>query len=244
MKLNESQIAEIEKYILDWEIEYKSFYDEMLDHFISDIEAQIENGEEFYTAFNSTSNRFTGKVFSSKKTEYYGLKAFEMEAATTYSKSYSSLQNQALLKQITSWRLIIWACIGYIFYKFPQYGKFYFVTSVSIILFNLLLVLFLSKAKFSIKMFYPENQLTINERVNQLKGNMKIGSLPMAQNTIIIFIVNIKNMLNAIFNKNYLFNDLSNPFSLIVSMAMCIISIVTFQVFLKFSEVKLKIQWP
>lgn len=244
MKLTQPQIAEIEKYILDWNIEFKSFYDEMLDHFIADIEIQMSNGESFYTAFNNTSGKFNGKVFSRKNTDYYGIKAYEMEAVTTYSKSYSRMQNQALIKQITSLRLIIWACIGYLFYKFPHYGEFYFVASVSIILINLLLVLFLSKAKFSIKMFYPENQLTIYERVNQLKGNMKIGSLAMAQNTILIFVLNFNNMLNAIFNKNYLFNDLSNPFSLIVSLAMCMMSIVTFQAFLKFSELKLKIQWP
>jgi hypothetical protein len=244
MKLNESQIAEIQKYILDWKIEYKSFYDEMLDHFIADIESQMENGEGFYTAFNNSSNRFTGKVFSSKKTEYYGLKAFEMEAATTYSKSFIRIQNQALLKQMTSWRLIIWAGIGYLFYKFPQYGKIYFVAYVSIILIYLLLVLFFSKPKFSIKMFYPENQLTINERVNQLKGNMKIGSIAMVQHTIMIFVLNFNNLLNAFFNKSYFFNDLSSPFRLIVSLAMCMVSIVTFQVFLKFSELKPKIQWP
>ncbi|CAN1564223.1 hypothetical protein MCERE19_02813 [Spirosomataceae bacterium] len=244
MKLNESQIAEIQKYILDWKIEYKSFYDEMLDHFIADIEAQMENGEGFYTAFNSTSNRFTGKVFSSKKTEYFGLKAFEMEAATTYSKSFTRMQNQALLKQITSWRLIIWAGIGYLFYKFPQYGKFYFMATVSILLIYLLLVLFFSKPKFSIKMFYPENQLTINERVNQLKGNIKIGSLAMVQNTIMTFGSYLFLMYNAIFYKNFVFSDLSSPFRLIVSLAMCMVSIVTFQIFLKFSEIKLKIQWP
>lgn len=244
MKLNESQIAEIQKYILDWEIEYKSFYDEMLDHFIADIEAQMKNGEEFYTAFNSTSNKFTGKVFSSKKTEYYGLKGFEMEAVNTYSKSYSRMQNQALLKQITSWRLVIWACVGYLFYKFPQYGKYYFICSVSIILINLLLVLILSKSKFSIKRFYPENLLAINERVKQLKANMKIGSLAIAQNTLLIFILNFNNLLNAIFNKDYLFNDLSNPFSFVLSLAICVLSIITFQVFLKFTQLKLKIQWP
>ena len=141
MKLNESQIADIQKYIFVWEIEYKSFYDEMLDHFIADIEAQMENGEEFYPAFNNTSNKFTGKVISSKNTEYYGLKAFEIEATTTYAKSYSSMQNQALLNQVTSWRIIIWAFVGYLFYKFPQYGKYYFIGSVSIILIYLLLIL-------------------------------------------------------------------------------------------------------
>lgn len=244
MKLSVSQIAEIEKYILDWEIEYKSFYDEMLDHFIADIETQMKNGEGFYNAFNNTSSKFNGKVFSKKNVEYYGIKAYEMEAITNYSKSYSKMQNQALLKQITSWRLVIWVLVGYLFYKFPQYGKYYFIFSISIILINLLLVLILSKSKFSIKRFYPENLLAINERVKQLKANMKIGSLAIAQNTFLIFILNFNNLLNAIFNKNYLFNDLSNPFSFVLSLAICILSIITFQVFLKFTQLKLKIQWP
>ncbi|MCP9766712.1 hypothetical protein EGI22_02245 [Lacihabitans sp. LS3-19] len=244
MKLTTEQIEEIEKYILDWKIEYRSFYDEMLDHFIADIETQMGNGEDFYTAFNITGKKFTGKVLSRKNTEYYGIKAYEMEAVMNYSSSYSKMQKQAFLKQITSWRLIIWACISYVFYKFPQYGKYYFIGTVSIILINLLLILFLSKAKFSIKMFYPEYQLAIKERVKLLKGNMKIGSLAIAQNTLLIFIVNFNNLLNSIFNKNYLFNDLSNPFSFIVSLIMCFLSIITFQVFLKFTELKPKIQWP
>lgn len=244
MKLSTDQIAEIQKYILDWKIEYKSFYDEMLDHFIADIEAQMENGEEFYTAFNKTSSKFTAKIFSRKNTEYYGIKAFEMEAVSSYSKSYSKMQNRALLNQITSWRVIIWMCVGYIFYKFPQYGKYYFMGSVTIILINLLLVLIFSKSKFSIKRFYPENLLTINERLKQLKGNMKIGALALAQNTFLIFFLNLNNLFNAIFDKDYLFNDLSNPFSLVLSLVICVLSVITFRVFLKFSELKLKIQWP
>ena len=101
MKLTEPQIAEIEKYILDWEIEYREFFDEMLDHFVTDIEGQMNNGSDFYSAFHITAGKFSGKVFSKNMhTKYHGLKAFEMDALDYILKPVDPKRLEETVKKV------------------------------------------------------------------------------------------------------------------------------------------------
>jgi len=52
MKLTPQQIETIEYYILSWDVKYRDFYEEILDHFISAVEhIMVSKNETFDYAF-------------------------------------------------------------------------------------------------------------------------------------------------------------------------------------------------
>ena len=73
MKLTPSQLATIETYLLSWELQFRDFYDEMFDHFCSEIEQRMSAGTTFENALAETSSLFRGHEFGSDWTvKYYG----------------------------------------------------------------------------------------------------------------------------------------------------------------------------
>lgn len=119
MKLNTQQIATIEHYLLDWNLEYKDFYDEVLDHFLEGIERKMDNGESFEMAFKAIQKDFSGKRYKS----HLGLKAFEKEYASTIQKEFKREIRGLMLLQFTSWRALVWLPLLFMGMKFWLTGE-------------------------------------------------------------------------------------------------------------------------
>lgn len=126
-KLNNEQIEQVESYLLDWELQYRDFYDEMLDHFCLEIESKLDLG--FEEAFAQTTHLFAEYEFTVNKniswlvneTTYHGVKAMEMERAVGMQNFYQKQYWQEMKKQILSWRVLVWGMVFFVFYtKFSQ----------------------------------------------------------------------------------------------------------------------------
>lgn len=63
MKLTENQLQIIETYLLSWELQFRDFYDEMFDHFCTEIEQRMSNGTSFDDALGETSYLFSGHEY-------------------------------------------------------------------------------------------------------------------------------------------------------------------------------------
>lgn len=114
MKLTAAQIESIEKYLLSWGLEYKDFYDEVLDHFLSDIERQLGDGCSFEDAWAQSKEVFDNKKFKGT----YGLKAFETEYIHNIESELKKKLRFKVKEQFTSWRVVLWAAIGLNFIYF------------------------------------------------------------------------------------------------------------------------------
>lgn len=111
MKLNESQIAEIEKYFSDWNLVYKDFHDEMFDHYCTEIETKMDKGIDFHQAFNETHQQFENleeKVSYGEITSVYGLKALESSQYSAVDKKVKGEYFKFILKQLFSLRILFW----------------------------------------------------------------------------------------------------------------------------------------
>ena len=58
MKLSEEQKNEVGNYLLDWDLTVKEFFEEIYDHFIEDIEAQMAKGSDYENSFANTTQKF------------------------------------------------------------------------------------------------------------------------------------------------------------------------------------------
>ncbi len=119
MKLTTDQIAEIEKYISSWNLVYKEVYDEMIDHYCSEIETKMAEGIEFHTAFNESHKQFEKlekKVSYGEITEVYGLKALEASQYSAIDKKIKIDYFKFCLKQILSFKIVFW--IGFILLQY------------------------------------------------------------------------------------------------------------------------------
>ena len=246
MKLTETQIAEIEKYILDWEIEYREFFDEMLDHFVTDIEGQMNNGSDFYSAFRITAGKFSGKTFDKRKHEkYFGLKAFEMESIYDFQKSYNQLAINVFKNQALSFRVFIWGCIGYfLFQNFILVARPIFTGFYIGALFQTVIIFFISKPRFSFNKFKNIKDLNLNERKNLLKSKMKIGAMTMTYNLFTLFILNFFNLLNALRGSSLEYLKTFNLFNYLLVFSSIIALFISYVTMFRFTNLKFKIQWP
>jgi hypothetical protein len=113
MILTPSQIETIETYLLSWGLEYQDFYEEMLDHFVSDIEQRIKE-EDFETAFTQTKAAFSNKKFKGT----FGLKAFETEYIYGIQQELKKKLRSKMKEQFTSWRIVLWGLMAFYFVFF------------------------------------------------------------------------------------------------------------------------------
>ncbi|SOE21094.1 hypothetical protein SAMN06298216_1566 [Spirosomataceae bacterium TFI 002] len=111
MNLTPSQIETIETYLLSWGLEYQDFYEEMLDHFMSDMEQRLGSGEDFEGAFVQTKALFSNKKFKGS----FGLKAFETEYIHGIQKELKKKLRSKMKEQFTSWRIILWVIMAFYF---------------------------------------------------------------------------------------------------------------------------------
>lgn len=119
MKLTQSQQETIEHYLLNWNLEYKDFYNEVLDHFLEGVERKMGNGESFEMAFKAVQKDFSGKRYKS----HLGLKAFEKEYASTIQKEFKRETRGLMLLQFTSWRVLIWLPLLFLAMQFWLTGE-------------------------------------------------------------------------------------------------------------------------
>ncbi|MFC3811574.1 hypothetical protein [Lacihabitans lacunae] len=123
MKLTNKQITEIENYISSWNLVYKEVYDEMLDHYCSEIETQMEKGIDYYSAFTDAHRQFENleqKVSYGEITEVYGLKALESSQYSAIDKKIKKEYFKFSLKHLLSFRIVFW-----IFFTIFQYKVLY-----------------------------------------------------------------------------------------------------------------------
>jgi hypothetical protein len=116
MKLTTERIETIEKYLLEWGLEYQDFYEEVLDHFIAGAERYMDAGEDFDAAFALIKKDFSGKRFGSHR----GLKALETEYEDLRMKAFKKQLRQKVLLQFYSWRILVWVLISGILYRFYE----------------------------------------------------------------------------------------------------------------------------
>jgi len=230
MKLNTDQIEEIEKYILDWEIEYKEFFDEILDHFITSIEQRMDDGEEFYNAFHSVVYTFSGKEFQKTKIDtYYGLKAFEMEHLNLYEKELMRDLKKTILKQFTTFRILIWVLFCFSIFTFTKYIEQFWLMVLAIYFIQTIVILYLTKPKFSLKKLLPSQSQSIEFKKKNLKSTFKVGAISTILMGISLLTINIFNLTNG-----YSDNSESNSvFKKIMIISFFIFSISILEILFK-----------
>ena len=138
MKLTNKQITEIENYISSWNLVYKEVYDEMLDHYCSEIETQMEKGIDFYSAFTDAHRQFENleqKVSYGEITEVYGLKALESSQYSAIDKKVKKEYFKFSLKHLLSFRIVFWIFFTIFQYKvlYSQFEEFSFNDYLSVI---------------------------------------------------------------------------------------------------------------
>jgi hypothetical protein len=119
MKLTPSQLTTIETYLLSWELQFRDFYDEMFDHFCTEIEQRMSNGTSFDDALAETSYSFDEHEFKTAPAslKYRGVKAYEMEWVSKVRKKSNSRIINALKGQFLSLSVIVWALFCFGIYK-------------------------------------------------------------------------------------------------------------------------------
>jgi hypothetical protein len=135
MKLTSSQPQTIETYLLSWELQFRDFYDEMFDHFCTEIEQRMSNGTSFDYAMEETSYLFDGHKFKGDK--YAGLKAYEMEWFDKRTAKNKELLLTAFKRQIFSPKLLIWVAAYFAIYQACMYfdqPKLWAITMIPMVL--------------------------------------------------------------------------------------------------------------
>lgn len=107
MKLTETQLETIETYLLSWELQFRDFYDEMFDHFCTEIEQRMSAGTTFENALAETSYLFNSHKYRGDK--YAGPKAYEMEWFDERTAKNKELLVSEFKRQIFSPKLVVWA---------------------------------------------------------------------------------------------------------------------------------------
>jgi hypothetical protein len=115
MQLTEIQLATIETYLLSWELQFRDFYDEMFDHFCTEIEQRMSDGTSFDNAFADTSYLFDSHSYQGDK--YAGLKAYEMEWFDKHKSKNKGLIIGEFKRQILSPKLLVWALVYFVVYQ-------------------------------------------------------------------------------------------------------------------------------
>ncbi len=137
MKLTETQLATIETYLLSWELQFRDFYDEMFDHFCSEIEQRMSNGTSFENALADTSYLFSEHEYKAALSDTtYGLKAYEMEWFDKHKSKNKELIINEFKRYIFNPRLLVWALACLVVYQLsvyfnqPKLGAFLMIPAV------------------------------------------------------------------------------------------------------------------
>jgi hypothetical protein len=190
MKLNASQIKTIEYYLLTWELKYKDFYDEILDHYCTDIENQMEAGFSFDDAFDKTNQVFSKYYYAQfirfkEPIHHYGPKAFEAEYVDGYRKTFKAKLKNHFFNIFRTYQIgFLGALVMFFYYCFSN-KIFLSTTLLMAILYLPSIIIFLvmlreqSKQGFAWSwkslFFIPEND--INHMRSKQFRNVKIGVL-------------------------------------------------------------------
>ena len=163
MKLDREQIEVIERYILDSEIRNKYFYEEILDHYCSLVEAKMEQGIDFHNAYADVSYLFAHieepfGLFG--KFPKYGFQALEQR--------YLKQERKAVIKQILlffmSRKGLIWL-LGSIFLLFVSqvipYAK---LLVASVLLLNVVILAYDSVKRWTWKQTALKSRSVIKTR--------------------------------------------------------------------------------
>jgi hypothetical protein len=143
MKLTETQLATIETYLLSWELQFRDFYDEMFDHFCTEIEQRMTAGTSFDNALAETSNLFSEHEYRVGLSPMeYGLKAYEREWTLKFKKRNSKLIINGMKKQLFSFKILIWALIysaiyqATLYFEMPKTWGYLLIPSTVLMLFS------------------------------------------------------------------------------------------------------------
>jgi hypothetical protein len=129
MKLTDSQIDEIVKYFDSCELTFKEFYDEMLDHFCSEIEHKMNESKSFEESFNEVHENFDSykqKVRLGEISEFYGLKALEYQQAMYFDRNIKKEYFKSLVKNFSTSKILIWLLLCLLIFKYLPYANINF----------------------------------------------------------------------------------------------------------------------
>lgn len=217
MKLNTSQIETIEYYLLTWELKYKDFYDEILDHYCTDIESQMKAGLSFDDAFDKTNQVFSKYYYAQiirfqEPRHHYGPKAFEAEYVDGYRKTFKAKLKNHFLNIFRTYQIgFLGALVMFFYYCFSN-NVFLSTTLLMAILYLPSIIIFLvmlreqSKQGFawSWKSLFFIQENDINRKRSKLFRNVKIGVL---QEFFLLPITLMPLYVPSIMNANKLFNS-------------------------------------
>jgi hypothetical protein len=135
MQLTETQLQTIETYLLSWELQFRDFYDEMFDHFCTEIEQRMSNGTSFDNALADASYLFSEHKYKGDK--YAGLKAYEMEWFDKRTAKNKELLIIEFKRQVIGPKLLIWVAAYFAIYQACLYfdqPKLWAITMIPMVL--------------------------------------------------------------------------------------------------------------
>lgn len=194
MTLSAEYIETIEQYLLSWELKYREFYDEILDHYCTDIERQMNDGLNFDDAFGQTNQKFSKYYYGQKngpewvnEVQYhYGPKAFEAEYVDGFRKTFSQKFKAYFLDAFRTYRIGFLGVLSMSFYFcfinniFPTKDSYWMIIYLPIIIIYFILISEWIKNghKLNIKsLFWVKEEEMLKMKKNKLLPNVKYGVL-------------------------------------------------------------------
>jgi hypothetical protein len=223
MKLNASQIETIEYYLLSWELKYKDFYDEILDHYCTDIESQMKAGLTFDDAFDKTNQLFSKYYYAQfirfkEPLHHYGPKAFEAEYVDGYRKTFKTKLKNHFFDIFRTYQIGFLGALVIFFYYFFSNNVFLSTTLLMAILYlpSIIILILMTREHskegfaWSWKSIFFTQENDINHKRSKLFRNVKIGVLQeffLLPITLMPFYVPLLMNVNKFFN-GYLSSEL------------------------------------
>ena len=194
MTLSAEYIETIEQYLLSWELKYREFYDEILDHYCTDIERQMNDGFNFDVAFEQTNQKFSKYYYTQKNgpewinevTHHYGPKAFEAEYVDGFRKTFNQKFKVYFLDAFRTYRIGFFGTLGMLFFYcfsnhiFESKAIFIAILYVPLITYYFAIINEWvkngNKYKLSL-LFFTKNEDMIEKKRSKLFPNVKLGIL-------------------------------------------------------------------
>lgn len=227
MNLSAGQVETVEYYLLTWELKYRDFYDEILDHYCTDIENQMKTGFGFDDAFDKTNQKFSKYYYAqnirfAEPKHHYGPKAFEAEYVDGYRKTFKTKLKSYFLDVFRTYQIGFFGVLVMFFY-------YCFTSNIFISSRLLMITLHLPSAIIFMVMMKEQNKQgfqwnwkllffiqaeDLDKKRSRLFRNVKIGVL---QEFFILPITLMPLLAPSIMNLNKVFNAyLSNEIKTLV----------------------------
>ncbi len=194
MTLSAEYIETIEQYLLSWELKYREFYDEILDHYCTDIEGKMSSGLSFDEAFEQTDQKFSkyyygqqnGFSWAREVQHHYGPKAFEAEYVDGFRKTFRQKLRIYFFDAFRTYQVGFFGVLAMLFYYcfvnhiFTSKGLYLMIIYLPILV--LYAAIFGEWVKnghrFEFKLlFFTQKEEKLDQKRNKLFSNVKLSIL-------------------------------------------------------------------